>query len=192
MKRGGKIVIICLAVLVVIVVLCLCFGETSTKSEDANPKIATWLTYENSTYGITINYSSDWEKNENIPLNVITFVYYPEKNALSSVALSIMVYDLSTQFITLEEYTQFSLDQLKQDIPNYNQVEATATVLAENPAEKVVYTGEMSQNNLKFMQIWTIKNNKIYLISYVAPVQLYSDSLSTVQKMIDSFEISLM
>ncbi|MBU0958322.1 MAG: hypothetical protein KKB31_00095, partial [Nanoarchaeota archaeon] len=182
--------IICVAVLVLILVLCLLFGETSTELEDTNVPTATWSTYENSAYGITINYSSDWQKNESIPLNVVTFAYYPEQNTLSSAVLSIMIYDLSSQPMTLEEYTQFSLNQLEQDIFNYDQIEVAATVLAGGPAEKVVYTGEMSQTLLKFMQIWTIKNNKVYLISYVAPAQLYSDSLSTIQKMIDSFEIA--
>jgi len=41
---------------------------------------------------------------------------------------------------------------------------------------------------MKLMQAWTIKNNKAYVITYGGLPGLYSNYLTTVQEMLDSFE----
>jgi len=40
-----------------------------------------------------------------------------------------------------------------------------------------------------YFQVWTIKDNKAYVITYTAETSQYSDYLKTAQKMINSFEI---
>jgi len=40
------------------------------------------------------------------------------------------------------------------------------------------------------MQVWTVKNDKAYVISYTAEATEYSAVLATVQEMIESFEIT--
>ena len=40
----------------------------------------------------------------------------------------------------------------------------------------------------KATEIWTVKDNKVYFIDYVANEQVYDTNLQVVQKMIESFE----
>ena len=40
------------------------------------------------------------------------------------------------------------------------------------------------------MEIWTIKDDKVYIIDYVTNEQVYGITLPAVQKMIKSFEIT--
>ena len=40
------------------------------------------------------------------------------------------------------------------------------------------------------MQVWTIKDDKAYIITYVAQEEDYENDLQIVQKMIDSFKIT--
>jgi hypothetical protein len=43
--------------------------------------------------------------------------------------------------------------------------------------------------DLKMTQIYTLKNNKAYVITYAAEYSNYDRSLPTIQKMLDSFRI---
>lgn len=39
-------------------------------------------------------------------------------------------------------------------------------------------------------EIWTIKDNKVYIVDYVANENVYNTTLQVVKKMIESFEIT--
>ena len=39
------------------------------------------------------------------------------------------------------------------------------------------------------MDIWTIKDDRVYVINYIVETEKYSSYLPTIQKMVDSFEI---
>ena len=40
------------------------------------------------------------------------------------------------------------------------------------------------------MEIWTVKDDKVYIIDYVANESVYDTTLPVVKKMIQSFEIT--
>ena len=46
-------------------------------------------------------------------------------------------------------------------------------------------------NNKKATEIWTIKDNKVYIIDYVANEKVYDITLPVVKKMIESFKITI-
>jgi hypothetical protein len=86
----------------------------------------------------------------------------------------------------LQDYNKLAIEQLKQTFPDIKIIESGSTVLSNLPAYKAVFTA----SNLKFMQVWTIKNDLAYIWSYVATEDSYSDYIGIVQKMLDSFEIT--
>ena len=58
-------------------------------------------------------------------------------------------------------------------------------------AHKIVFTATDSmKHERKAMQIWTIKGNKAYLITYKAEPMQYSKYLPTIQKMVESFQFT--
>jgi len=48
--------------------------------------------------------------------------------------------------------------------------------------------GKWNWISKKALEIWTVKDNKVYIIDYVANGQVYDMNLPVVQKMIKSFE----
>lgn len=150
-----------------------------------------FLTYDNPVEGIKIQYPSGWAKDEQSGLSVVTFIS-PEKSVLASTGagLGIGIQDLSDQPTTLDQFTKLNVADIAEIVSNENILESTATTLDGNPAHKIVYNRKSGVDNFKFMQIWTIKNNKAYIISYVAPVEGYSKSVDTINKMVASFEIT--
>ena len=82
----------------------------------------------------------------------------------------------------------FQISDLTQAATNFDLKESTPTVLAGIPAYKIVYSESLQQVPLQVMQVWAIKDNKAYILTFTAELPKYSTYLPVVQKMIDSFE----
>ena len=104
--------------------------------------------------------------------------------------VNIVVQDLSAQPMTLEEYTDLTLGQIEQFITDAKILDSSPATLAGNPGHKAVYTGKQGQYDLEWMQLWTVKGNKAYVITYTAEAREYSAVLATAQEMIESFAIA--
>ena len=60
------------------------------------------------------------------------------------------------------------------------------TTLAGLPALEIMFTNL----GLKTMQIWTIKDDKVYTITYVAEEEDFQDDLQIAERLIKSFQIT--
>jgi serine/threonine-protein kinase len=148
-------------------------------------------TYDSPDYGISIKYPAEWTKDEQIMGAVVVFFAPTEgPSDIFQDNVNIIVQDLSAQPMTLDEYTELSLAQIEQFITDPSILDSSAVTLAGNPGHKLVYTGKQGQYDLQWIQVWTMKNDKAYVISYTAEISRYSALLETVQEMIDSFEIT--
>jgi len=159
------------------------------------PLSSSLLSYENPTYGITLQYPSDWMASTNqLPTYNSIIGFYSPLESLSDVlpvefALSITPY---TTNIPLEEYTKTTITALEQQGMKIS--ESSATTIAGNPAHKITFSpgDQIAQNSpveFNFMQIFTIIGNKVYSLSYNAEASKFSTHLDTIQKMLDSLKI---
>jgi hypothetical protein len=84
-----------------------------------------------------------------------------------------------------------SLLAIASDYPRFDLKENTTHALGNVTAQKVLYTygsGDPSQQfTLQAMDIWTLKDGKRYVFSYIAPVSEFSMNLPVVEHMIRSF-----
>lgn len=148
-------------------------------------------TYANSQYKFTIKHPKDWKPQE-IGINgeVVKFVHQPSQaNVLVSVkALS--------GWLSLEEYTKQSMTAIenefldeKKQVKKYKIEEKNGNAsLAKNPAFKVIYAGkDASNNSLKMMEIWNLKDKRAYIITYEASAAKYDELNKIVEEMVDSF-----
>jgi hypothetical protein len=71
-------------------------------------------------------------------------------------------------------------------------IELTPTVVNNIPAYKIVdtYTDPDIFGNVKTMDILILKANKLYELKFTSDPEKYDILLSTVQRMIDSFQIT--
>jgi eukaryotic-like serine/threonine-protein kinase len=160
-----------------------------------NNTATNFLTYENSTYGIKIQYPSDWiyKEGENTSTsNTTTSSSNPIQSIVNfiptpSTSINIGVQDFKLHGITADLLANFLIANKAQFLPGADIIQSNSTILAGNPAHKFVFV----KGEAKAMMVFTIKGDKAYYIFYGArsPVQ-YSTYLPTVQKMIDSFEIT--
>jgi photosystem II reaction center protein PsbP len=185
------------------------------------------LSYTNSTYGIKMQYPSDWKilhgpatifHNQSKGLNVVTEIltpiqsnYYNPKIGATHNSIRLVVEDYNTfgdyvnnninsyignnnsatddkiklQTVANKRIGSIGIYCHDFDLKSWNQ---NAT-LAGNPANQIFLDYSYANNSKDATEIWTIKDNKIYLIEFVAQDKLYSSYLPIVNEMINSFQI---
>ena len=150
-------------------------------------------TYKESNLGITIKYPQSWQRQniENIfTKELVTFLSPQSSNTdnfQEKVTLSIEDYSGS-----LEQSKDDFTKEINQRLSAAEIIETSPTTLAFRPAFKIIYTGKDEKNNLdlKNLQIWTLKANKAYIITYSAEQEDYDKYIPVVEEMIKTFEIS--
>lgn len=152
-----------------------------------------FLTYEDITTGISIQFPSNWEKSVNLD-NFVTFRAPPDTDTrIYPAALGLKIQELASKSVLLQEVTKVQISELKKSNPNLEFSESTSTTLAGKPAYRVVFTAtDNNQVERKAMQIWTIIDNKAILITYKAQPDKYSTYLPTIERMIGSFQAKSM
>lgn len=182
---------------------------TTTSKEQSN----NLLSYINSTHGIKIQYPSDWnlvERGDNgyHMLNVIVEFLQPGQNKYYSPNISASHNSLR---LSVEDYSTFEETQYNNIKDNQLQTIGNNRLgsigiscpgfdlksyirnatLAGSPAYQISFDYSYLDNNKKATEIWTVKDNKVYIINYVANEQVYDITVPVVQKIIDSFEITI-
>ena len=141
------------------------------------------IIYDNPTFGIRIQYPSDWGRLDlSFQQHSADIDFYPLADTSLAKNLKIQVKNLPFHNITLEEYTNTQINPTEEIL-----LESNTTTLAGIPGYKIVFTNMVG---LKTMQVWTIKDDKAYIITYVAKEEDYENDLQVAEKMIDSFEIT--
>jgi serine/threonine-protein kinase len=142
-----------------------------------------FVIYDNPTFGVRIQYPSDWGRLDLSFLQDSADIdFYPLADTSLAKNLKIQVKNLPFHNMTLEEYTNSQINPLEEKL-----LESNTTTLAGIPGYEIVFT---SVQGLKTMQVWTIKDDKAYIITYVAKEEDYENDLQVAEKMIDSFEIT--
>jgi hypothetical protein len=149
-----------------------------------------FLTYEDITTGISIQFPSNWEKSVNLN-NFVTFRAPPETDTrVYPAALGLKIQELTSQNVSLQGVTKVQMSELKKTNPDLKLSESTSTTLAGKPAHKVVFSAtDNNQVQRKALQLWTVIDNKAILITYKAQPDKYSSYLPTIEKMINSFQV---
>jgi hypothetical protein len=169
------------------------FEVIPQNSSTENP-VAT-SAYANSTYGIRVQYPSDWTIQESNAtgtlINIATFVSPTGPNFNPTADIAIYMDKLHNSTANLNNYVQYSLDGYK----NFSAFKLlrlnTNSTLAGSSAYTLIGTYEgLSSRLQKLMEVGTIIGDKVYILQYIADASRYTDYLPIVQKMIDSMQIT--
>lgn len=146
------------------------------------------LTYQNPTYGITLQYPSSWEKIE-----------YP-RIGLAAVGNDLVANILAPLANASDHWREHFMIQVLNQTQAKKLIPQSDTILGGRHGYKRVYDSTMEIFNidtnteqrlhLKTMEVWvTIGNGNTCLLIYKAVAARYSDYLPTIQKMLSSFKI---
>jgi hypothetical protein len=158
-------------------------------------------TYENPAYGIQIQYPSTWiiyagdMFSDDDAIDIVSFLG-PVKSDTKAHAPSLYISIVNPPSppdlnLNLNEYLTRITNDYNAKLKEFKVIESnTNSILAGKPAYKLIFTDEEDEIYYKTMDIGTIIGDKVYLLSYVAQREHYSDYLPIVQKMINSLKIT--
>ena len=158
--------------------------------------------YQNHILGIKIGYPHSWYVRtypyNNAANNTVAGFYSPSNTAselgnISGVSghfvpyVDIFVFD--SKNMSLDKIIKGRINRI-QNTSDFLIDSKPITLRGNNSAHMLVYsTTTGSDESFKKMQVYTISDNKVYLITFTAQEALFSNYLPKILKMIDSFEI---
>ena len=141
--------------------------------------------YTNSEHGIRLTYPFGWQL---VPADessetIATFV--PQSNKSASVSNEVIVATKNIKkSISLDEYTTATVYDIIRILPRAKILDSKVITLDNNPAHRIVYTAEEERDMMKYLQVWLLKNDRAYTITYKAQEDSYNDFLKPVQNVI--------
>ncbi len=192
-SRFVKILLITTIILTTTGVLIVIYRHQNPDSQNINT-IPGQL-FENKQFGIEIKYPQDWKAEEQkySPLTGGTIAkIFPNTYSLNlEVGLFIRIEDIQKSQ-TLSEYNQAAIEQIKKSVKNVQILEQQSKKIDNREGYQIVYTGQDPSYNFRFkvMEVWTISDSKVYILTYRAEEKLYDTFLKDVeQTMIKSFRL---
>lgn len=162
---------------------------------DVNIKTIPDQLFEDKRFGIEIKYPQDWkaEKQEYSPLTGGTIAkIFPNTSSQNlEVGLFIRIEDIQKSQ-TLSEYNQAAIQQIQKSVKDVQILQQQSKKLDDREGYQIVYTGQDQIHNFRFksMEVWTISDSKVYILTYRAEEKLYDPFLKDVeQTMMRSFHI---
>lgn len=147
-------------------------------------------TFESKEYGVKIKYPGNWTATTSgLPAGHVVEIVSPVEGATDTYKenVSIIQGTLPSPTATLDDWLKNTIEKLKVLDPDYT---LTDTTIAGQPAKQLVVSLPNTSGGTKTrgMQVYTVKGDKVYYISYVAAATDYSRYSPTVEAMIKSFE----
>jgi PsbP-like protein len=151
------------------------------------------LVYESPVYGIRTQYPDGWEiliqstSNSSLSLRFNS----PLENDTDVFRENLrLVINTVSNNTALTNFTSATLTSYLESYPGIELIELSSTNLTNNaiPAYKLV--ASLTQEGIDFMQIFAIKEDKVYSILYSSEKSRYSAYLPIIEKMINSFEVT--
>jgi eukaryotic-like serine/threonine-protein kinase len=160
----------------------------------------TLKTYENPGFGLSIQYPSSWAGMQlradpfaQTNTSIVSIFEAPRENQSDPYRenLIINVQGPLADTISLEEYTQNSLNAFSTMSDTIMVLESSPSTLSGLPAHEIIYSSSLENLNLKKMQIFTIVNdNTAYVVTFGAEESQFNKYIPVIMKMVNSIRIN--
>jgi hypothetical protein len=167
-------------------------GLVETLDKDQETTSEQFSTYTNEKYGITMQYPSDWTKDEGEgegedyeDIEIVKF-----SKDIDEFKGDVVLYFVAGDGVSLSEYLSNTIEAY-EDAGDFDLLSSSANSgqkLSGNPAYILEYKDDSLE--LRYLEIGTKIGNDYYYVEYYADTDdRYFQSLPIVQKMIDSIKI---
>ena len=144
------------------------------------------LSYENNKAGVKLKYPADWIKSETLEGTVVAFGAPKAKANLKMVEnVSLVVQDV-TPDATLDKYTAAYEKERGKDPNGPKVAESRKSTLGGQPAQRIVCVSTQNGMEIEFLQVWTIRKQKAYLLTYGSSKATYMKFSKEAEKIISS------
>jgi len=204
MENRNLIITLAIAALVTVSVMTTGCMTNTSPSPTPTPFPATTKTSGNSATtqsaaGFKITYPKNYKTNQNESTPVKLYVYLSKGNIVDAVAVG--TDDSYTgNNATLYNVTTGYSDVITRSYANLSVITKENTTLSGTPAFRLVYTGVIpvqytvggkpKPQELKVNTIWTVKNGRIFSVTYKALPSDYNKYLPQAEQIMKTFRIT--
>ncbi|HZD35902.1 MAG TPA: PsbP-related protein [Nitrososphaeraceae archaeon] len=170
----------------------------ASDGSDTSDAAESFLPYNNSEYGIKINYPSDWSYQEvqapsDATIIPILNMFPPISDDPDAVSfLEIGLEELETPF-SIDEYSRSIINGYRESRLNFDLVSSsTDDTLSGLPAYEIVFTDSANGTDRKIMEVGALDsdNNRVYYLLFNTEESRYEQFVPALESMIDSFQLS--
>ena len=151
------------------------------------------LVYESPAYGIRTHYPDGWEIiiQSTSPSSISLRFNSPQEND-TDIFRENVVFEINTisNNTALSNFTSAALASYLEAYPDLELIDLSSTNLTSTAIPAYKLAASRTQDGLDFMQIFAIKEDKVYTILYSAERTRYSTFLPIVEEMINSLEVT--
>jgi hypothetical protein len=147
------------------------------------------LLYENSQYGFSVSYPSDWTAQEPDPneLGIVAGFLAPGESIDDPLNyVTVQIEDLPSG-TTLRGYTQAVLANLRSSYPDFELLAEGEMIISEEPAHVIAYGVTVDETAYQVLLAYTIKDDRAHIITYYALADSYAEFEDAAKMMINSF-----
>ena len=148
-----------------------------------------WQTLDQSGY--SIQYPDSFQLNNSVQGGTAFALYSkqtsPQDNFKENINL--LIQDLTGKNIDLDKYTEISENQIKKMISNAKIIDSERIKSGDMEYQKMIFSGDQGQYNLKFEQYYRIVNEKAYVLTYTAVLDQFDKYQGVCEKIMNSFKI---
>ncbi|NDC41057.1 MAG: hypothetical protein EBZ77_05830 [Chitinophagia bacterium] len=148
-----------------------------------------WITANKAAY--RISYPPDWELDESGKYGTKFYIFSPLRGETDEFRenIGLVTEDLGNNKVDLAEYIDISKKNLPKFITNATIQSCVRLVAHGQPYYRLVYIGDQGNYHLKFDAIIYLRHQTAYVVTFVAEKAEYARYKTTVDKMMESFEV---
>ena len=155
---------------------------------------STYLTYENSTYGITIKYPHNWSiiGSAGIEDNDVNIVAFLSPNQTDNALVEVHQDKLGNGNTDIAAYLSSVISSYKNALHDFKVIESnTNSLIAGNKAYKLTFAYTTGDGfKMKDMESGTIIGDRVYYINYDGKESVFDNYMPILKSMIDSFKVT--
>jgi len=165
-----------------------CEEESSENGDNNEPG---FYTYENTEKGISIEYPDTWNKYENPQQVPGVLVLFSTPSAEPTKTGNLMISVLIIDPMTMDWFKQAHIENLsiQPAYSDFNIIYEDSAVLSGLPAYKIIFTFTQEGYTWRQLEIWTIKDNTLYLLIHQSDQANHNKFTDIIDQMIESFKI---
>lgn len=160
------------------------FGADNVTSNKSQITVDQFVTYDNSTRGIKIDYPKDWTVIDQFGLGFFS----PKENDSDTFREGLLVSKGPHGNQSIDKLAAGVLAIYNSSLPNFKLIESKGLTIHGNPAQNLIYTFNPGNGTIKVLESGATENNSIYIFQYRAQENKFDSYLPTIQRMIDSFK----
>jgi len=148
--------------------------------------------FRDAEHGVEIKYPSDWKLNEPMVAKNEIAQFTPKEDQSYLIPPEVQIEVSASNSPSLDQYTTDTVYQITQ-LPQVKIIDSRPIEFGKGDGHKIAYTTVNPDNNieLKYLQIWTFKGDRIYTITYKADSEQYDKFVEIVEdEMFKSFTIT--